>query len=438
MQITACKLSDDNQGKEHTVAQGEENEAVPMHVCVVGLGYIGLPTAAFIAARGFRVTGVDKNRTYVNDINRGRVPFVEPGFEGLLANVISSGKLVAAENQVKADAYIVCVPTPFDKNHSLDKTFIEAAADEMAPYLSPGTLVVLESTSPPGTTRHLAEYLVSLRPDLSLNEDVENSLFVAHCPETVLPGRIMEEMKKNDRIIGGINRTSTERAVALYRTFVTAEIHETNDRTAELAKLTQNSFRDVNIAFANELSNICDRLDVDVWELISLANHHPRVNILQPGPGVGGHCIAVDPWFIVSSAPEDSHLIKTAREVNDDKPNRVLTKIAEAESRFEFPAIATFGITFKNDIDDIRESPALRIVQGVSTHFPQSEILVVEPNIDELPRELQNNNVRLVTTEEALVNAEIIVLLVSHKEFLDIDRTRLAGKQIIDTKGIWR
>lgn len=409
------------------------------NVSVVGLGYIGLPTAAFIASKGVRVFGVDVNPVYVDEINNGITPFVEPGFDALLKDVISKRLLTASSEHVQADAYIVCVPTPFKENHEVDAKYILSAAEGIAPHLQFGALVVLESTSPPGTTELLAQKLIDLRPDLSLDEGNENSIYVAHCPERVLPGKIMEEMANNDRVIGGLNPTATQMATELYRTFVSAEILQTNARTAEMAKLTENSFRDVNIAFANELSLICKKLDINVWELIELANHHPRVNILQPGPGVGGHCIAVDPWFIVSAAPNEARLIRTAREVNDAKPGFVLAQIEEAISHVEDPVIAAFGISFKPDIDDLRESPSLDIVDMLARKYPHLAIKVVEPNIEGLPAELEAyENVQKVSVEGALAQSNIAVLLVDHKEFLTIPAESLQGKIAIDTRGVWR
>ncbi|MHA2789465.1 UDP-N-acetyl-D-mannosamine dehydrogenase [Corynebacterium sp. S7] len=408
-------------------------------VCVVGLGYIGLPTAAFIASKGIKVAGVDVNPTYVDSINRGEVPFVEPGFDSLLQQVVNDGVLEARADQVEADAYIVCVPTPFKEDHAVDTKYINSAVEAMAPFLKPGALVVLESTSPPGTTKKMAEYIIELRPDLSLDEDDENAIFVAHCPERVLPGKIMEEMESNDRVIGGLTPRGTQRATELYSTFCTAELLQTNATTAEMAKLTENSFRDVNIAFANELSLICDRLGIDVWELIELANHHPRVNILQPGPGVGGHCIAVDPWFIVSSTPEEAKIIKTAREINDNKPCYVLEKLEKLIEETNSPVVAALGIAFKADIDDLRESPSLNIVKELSQNRPDVDIRVVEPNIDALPEALAvQPNLKLQDVESAISDADLILLLVDHKEFKAISKDELAGKPFIDTRGLWR
>lgn len=408
-------------------------------VCVVGLGYIGLPTAAFIASKGVKVVGIDVNERFVKLINEGKVPFFEPGFEELLAKVVEEGNLVAQAEQVEADAYIVCVPTPFQDNHKVDTKYIRAASEALAPHLRPGALVVLESTSPPGTTEDMAKHLIELRPDLSLNDEDDNAIFVAHCPERVLPGQIMEEMENNDRVIGGLTPKGTELARDLYATFCTAELLMTNATTAEMAKLTENSFRDVNIAFANELSLICDRLGIDVWELIELANHHPRVNILQPGPGVGGHCIAVDPWFIVSAAPEEAKLIKLAREVNDGKPEWVIEQVVTALEGKEKPVVAALGIAFKNDIDDLRESPSLEIVKRLGVDNPELDIRVVEPNVDELPAVLSNiSNLTKQDTKEAIAAADVVLLLVNHKEFVNLDQSALTGKTVIDTKGIWR
>ena len=409
-------------------------------VCVVGLGYIGLPTAAFIASKGIKVTGVDVNPAYVDSINRGEVPFVEPGFDELLRDVVEKSLLTARFDQIEADAYIVCVPTPFKgENHEVDTKFINSAVDAMAEHLRPGALVVLESTSPPGTTRAMAEYIIEKRPDLSLDEGDENAIFVAHCPERVLPGQIMEEMENNDRVIGGLTPKATELARDLYSTFCTAELLLTDATTAEMAKLTENSFRDVNIAFANELSLIADRLDIDVWELIELANHHPRVNILQPGPGVGGHCIAVDPWFIVSSVPEEARIIRAAREINDGKPDWVLEQVEAALGDKSHGVVAALGIAFKRDIDDLRESPSLDIVKQLGSRNSNLDIRVVEPNVAELPASLKElENVKKESLVEAISAAGVVLLLVDHTEFASLDRKLLEGKTVIDTRGLWR
>ena len=417
----------------------EEKQLGPINkVCVVGLGYIGLPTAAFIADSGISVVGVDINERHVEKINNGEMPFFEPGFEALLKSVVADGHLKADTEVAEADAFIVAVPTPFNDDYSVNMSYIEAAAKNIAPVLRPGALVVLESTSPPGTTEKMAEILLAERPDLSTDPESANRLLVAHCPERVLPGKIMEEMAANDRVIGGLNPLSTDRAKQLYSFFCNGEMLLTNATTAEMAKLTENSFRDVNIAFANELSIISDKLGIDVWELIELANHHPRVNILNPGPGVGGHCIAVDPWFIVSSAQEEAKLIRTAREVNDGKPAYVIAKITEAVEAEGADSIAALGIAFKPDIDDLRESPALSIVQQMAEKWPEKNILVAEPNVNELPESLTAyQNVQLVDASHAISSSPVVAVLVDHTPFKSLEKRVLEGKNVVDTRGMW-
>lgn len=404
-------------------------------VGVIGLGYIGLPTATILADRGVKTIGMDVSEKTVTAVNKGEVPFVEPVLREVLERAVEAGMLSADTHVPEADAYIVAVPTPFTDSHSADLSYIESAARSIAPRLKGGELVILESTSPPGATEHMQSVLLDERPDLS-----PEHLLVAHCPERVLPGRIMEEMVTNDRIIGGITREAAEAARDLYSSFCTGEMLLTDAKTAEMAKLTENSFRDVNIAFANELSVICHKLDIDVWELIELANHHPRVNILQPGPGVGGHCIAVDPWFIVDAAPELSNLIRTARQTNDAKPEWVLGRIEQAlENHGAGAKVAVLGLAFKANIDDLRESPSLTIAERLANRALDTEILAVEPHIEELPRVLDSkNNVRQATTQEALDTAEVIVLLVDHDEFREISAEQLEGKIVIDTRGVWR
>ncbi len=412
------------------------------HVAFVGLGYIGLPTAVVMANSGLQVTGVDVMPEKVDAMNRGEVTIVEPGLEEELRAALDTGRFRATTDMPKADAYIVAVPTPFTDGHEVDMRFIYSAAEAIAPQLEGGELIILESTSPPRTTERMAQRILELRPEFHINgsEDPSDgpSLYFAHCPERILPGKAMEELRTNDRIIGGMSPEATKRAKAIYASFCRGELLETNDRTAEMAKLTENSFRDVNIAFANELSLICDEQDISVWELIELANHHPRVNILQPGPGVGGHCIAVDPWFIVSTAPESSRLIRTAREVNDAKPEWVLGKIDAAIKAVDgSPTIALLGLTFKPDIDDLRESPALDIAVQVAQRYPDTAIHVVEPNINELPGSLHDlANMELTTLETAIPAADVVVLLVDHKEFSNLDP--IVGAEVIDTRGIWR
>ncbi|OTG58311.1 UDP-N-acetyl-D-mannosamine dehydrogenase [Acinetobacter sp. ANC 3903] len=392
------------------------------HICVIGLGYIGLPTAATFAAHGIKVTGVDVNQHAVDMINQGKVHIVEPDLDALVKVVVAKGMLSARTTPVEADAYIVAVPTPFKDDYQPDLKYIEAASKALAPYLKPGNLVILESTSPVGATEQMAAWLAEARPDLTFPEQAgEADILVAHCPERVLPGKVLQELISNDRIIGGMNQLSSTAASNLYKTFVQGGCIETNARTAEMCKLTENSFRDVNIAFANELSVICDKLDINVWELIALANRHPRVNILQPGPGVGGHCIAVDPWFIVAKTPEQARLIRTAREVNDAKPEWVIDQVkikiadflqAHPEKTIKDVTVACYGLAFKPDIDDLRESPALEITKKLAEQG--LNILAIEPNIKTLPKNLEKVN--LVDLTESL-NADIKVVLVAHKQF---------------------
>lgn len=412
------------------------------HVAFVGLGYIGLPTAVVMANAGLKVTGVDVNAPNVEKINRGEVTIIEPGLEEELRHALSTGNFRATTEQVHADAYIVAVPTPFTEGHDIDMKFIYSAAEAIAPQLEGNELIVLESTSPPLTTQKMASRILELRPDLQADKEgvaaSEKTLYFAHCPERILPGQAIEELKSNDRIIGGQSKEATRRATEIYASFCKGQLLATDDVTAEMAKLTENSFRDVNIAFANELSVISDRLGINVWELINLANHHPRVNILQPGPGVGGHCIAVDPWFIVSAAPEEAQLIHTARKVNDGKPNWVLRKVMEAAQKSANNVIAVLGLAFKANIDDLRESPSLDIATEIAAKLPEKQVLVVEPNIQKLPTGLANKeNVKLSSAKEAIEAAEVITLLVDHDEFKSINPSLLTGKSIIDTKGLW-
>ena len=415
-----------------------------MIVSVIGLGYIGLPTAAVLASNGLTVIGVDVNQNAVDVINQGKIHAVEPELDILVQTTVQSGFLKATTKPAKASVFIIAVPTPFIGDHEPDLSYIKSAVKAIAPVLEKGNLVILESTSPVGTTEMTIEWMKEERPDLSFPEFGNNSaqydIAVAHCPERVLPGRIIHELISNDRIIGGVTTQCGEQARDLYNVFVEADCLITDCRTAELSKLVENSFRDVNIAFANELSLICDKLDINVWEMIKLSNHHPRVNILQPGPGVGGHCIAVDPWFIVNSAPNEAKLIHTARLVNDRKPDFILDKINQAvkviaKKRSEIK-IACFGLAFKPDIDDLRESPALNIAK-LLTSMKFNEVLLVEPNISQLPKGFDGNSTKLSSIERTLKIADIVVLLVDHIEFKAIDLSLLSGKQIVDTRGIW-
>ncbi|MDN5685484.1 MAG: UDP-N-acetyl-D-mannosamine dehydrogenase [Brachybacterium sp.] len=408
-------------------------------VSVIGLGYIGLPTAAVLAQAGKRVIGVDVKQENVDAINAGQVPFVEEGLETVVAGCVAKGKLSAQTETPKADAYIVSVPTPFKGDHDADLSYIEAAARGIAPQLTGGELIVLESTAPPGATEHMADVILELRPELTSEPHRVNSLYFSHAPERVLPGRIMIEMVDNDRIIGGLTREAAQLNRDLYASFCRGELLLTDARTAEMAKLTENAFRDVNIAFANELSIIAERQGIDVWELIELANHHPRVNILQPGPGVGGHCIAVDPWFIVSADREHSKLIATARTVNDSKPELVLEKVLAKADKLKSPVVAALGIAFKANIDDLRESPSKDIAVALTDRLEQGTVLVVEPNIDVLPREFEGmGNVELADLDDAVERADIVLLMVDHDPFKDFDREKLREKFVIDTKGLWR
>lgn len=408
-------------------------------VAVIGLGYIGLPTAAILATNGLDVVGVDVNQRTVDSVNAGEVPFVEPDLGIHVAGAVSKGSLSATTNTPQADAYIVAVPTPFKADRTADLSFIEAAARGIAPQLKGGELIILESTSPPRATRHMGDCILALRPDLSLDgADGRPVIFLAHCPERVLPGRVMIELVTNDRIVGGVTPEAAELAKNLYATFCQGEIHVTDDITAEMAKLVENSYRDVNIAFANELSVISDGLGIDVWELIRLANHHPRVNILQPGPGVGGHCIAVDPWFIVAEAPEHATLIKTARLVNDAKPGWVVDKVIDAvESAPLGTEVAVLGLSFKANIDDLRESPAIEITKLIAERAPEIAINVVEPHVEQLPQQFRGlDNIRLTDLALGLKSSGIVVLLVDHDDFKVAEFMDLEGKVVIDTRGI--
>ncbi|WP_314324428.1 UDP-N-acetyl-D-mannosamine dehydrogenase [Paenarthrobacter ilicis] len=407
-------------------------------VAVIGLGYIGLPTAAILATNGIEVIGVDVNSGTVDAVNRGEVPFVEPDLGVHVAGAVSQGHLKATTETPSAQAYIVAVPTPFREDRSADLSYIEAAARGIAPQLQGGELLILESTSPPGATEHMANYILELRPDLSLDgSDSRPALRVAHCPERVLPGRVMIELVTNDRIVGGMTPEAAEAARELYAVFCQGEILTTDAVTAEMAKLVENSYRDVNIAFANELSVISDKLGIDVWELIRLANHHPRVNILQPGPGVGGHCIAVDPWFIVAAAPEEAKLIRTAREVNDAKPQWVFEKVVS--SLRDLPAtteVSVLGLAFKANIDDLRESPAIEIAAHLAEELKDRRINVAEPHIEHLPKQLSGrSNVELMSVEKSIERSGVVVVLVDHDAVKEVSPELLTGKTVIDTRG---
>jgi UDP-N-acetyl-D-mannosaminuronic acid dehydrogenase len=392
-------------------------------ICVMGLGYIGLPTAALLANRKYQVHGVDVVQSTVDIINDGHIHIVEPGLDTFVRSAVNSGNLLADIKPKESDVFIIAVPTPFHEGYVPNIDYVISATESIAPYVREGNLVILESTSPVGTTDKIAEVLKQDGIDIS-------KVHVAHCPERVLPGQIMQELVENDRIVGGITKASTEKAAEFYRTFVNGKVLETDAKTAEMAKLTENSYRDVNIAFANELSILCDKFSIDVWELIKLANRHPRVNILKPGAGVGGHCIAVDPWFIVDAGGDDAKIIRTAREVNTRKTEWAIEKIKNEALFFEKEngrkaRVACMGLAFKPDIDDLRESPALYIARRLIAD--KIDVLAVEPNIKDF------KEFEIVSDEDAIRDADIIVYMVAHKEFKGI---RIFGKVVIDFCGV--
>lgn len=399
------------------------------NVCVVGLGYIGLPTAAVMAAHGMTVVGVDIDEAVVAAVNAGKPHIVEPGLERLLRDVVASGGLTAQRVPAPAGCFVIAVPTPLDEAQRPMMALVDAAARSVAPVLKRGDVVILESTSPVGTSERLAALFNELRPDLSCPGDIA----MAYCPERVLPGKILQEILENDRCVGGLTPDCAARAARVYENFVTGAVVRTTASAAELVKLAENSFRDVNIAFANELSMVAERLGVDVWEVIALANRHPRVQILRPGPGVGGHCIAVDPWFIVDSAPDLARLIRTSREVNDAKAHWVIDRVsALAQARPEAP-INCFGLAFKADIDDLRESPALEITAALALRFP-GRVAAIEPHISASPLGV---DAPLLDMEEALNRGGIHVLLVDHTAFARVSPSRLVAADVVDTRGTW-
>ncbi len=409
-------------------------------LCVVGLGYVGLPTAAVFASRGLDVIGYDVNADAVALINDGQVHIVEPDLDILVNGAVARGKLRAATAPEAADVFILAVPTPFTDDRKPDLEYVKAAAVAIAPVLAAGNLVIVESTSPVGTTEQVSQWLAEIRADLKFpHSDGENAdVCVAHSPERVLPGRVLIELTSNDRVVGGVTPRCAEQAAAFYKIAVNGRCLLTSARAAELVKLSENAYRDVNIAFANELSAICDKLDIDVWEVVDLANHHPRVNILQPGPGVGGHCIAVDPWFIVDSAPDDTPLIQAARQVNDGKPGRIAAAATVLASGVENPVVACLGLAYKADIDDLRESPAVDITRALARQISGS-VLVVEPHIDDLPAPLaEMKNVALTDLQSAYDDADVIILLTDHAAFKDLPPVPRADQHIIDTRGAWR
>lgn len=413
-------------------------------VSVIGLGYIGLPTAAMFAARGVKVLGVDVNPYAVETINQGRIHIIEPELDMIVHAAVAQGLLRATDKPEPADAFLIAVPTPFKKDHEPDLSYVQAAVRSIAPVLRQGNIIILESTSPVGTTEEMVRWLAAARPDLKFPTDatVEADVCVAYCPERVLPGHVVRELVENDRVIGGITLACSKKAAEVYRVFVEGELLFTNARTAEMCKLTENASRDAAIAFANELSLICQKLDINVWELIRLANHHPRVNILNPGAGVGGHCIAVDPWFLVHKTPQEARLIRTAREVNQSKPHWVKGQIQKAidtvkreKQREESEvAVAILGLAFKADIDDLRESPALEIAVDLAKSS-NAKLLLVEPHVEQLPEKLSAHP--LCDLDAALERADVVAILVGHSAFRALDLRCLAGKQLLDVVGIF-
>lgn len=408
-------------------------------ICVVGLGYIGLPTAAMLASCGHEVVGCDVNERSVASINGGLAHFQEPDLQMLLTAAVQTGRLRAQTTPAEADYFILAVPTPFGDAKKPDMSYVNAATDAIAPLLKRGDTVILESTSPVGATERLTERLRQARPDLSFptyQETGSNDVFITHCPERILPGHMVRELVSNDRIIGGMTEECANSALALYDSFVTGRSFVTDCRTAEFVKLIENSYRDVNIAFANELSVISEHLGVDVWRAIALANQHPRVSILQPGAGVGGHCIAVDPWFIIDAAPEQARMIRIAREVNDHKPHWISERVLQLASRFREPVVACYGVTYKPDVDDLRESPSIEIVERLARQSGL-KLLVVEPNIEVLPNALAGlSNVTLVDSDTARAEADIVTFLVGHKQFRRLDKNLFLHKVVVDAIGL--
>ena len=409
-------------------------------VCVVGLGYIGLPTAAIIARAGCPVLGLDVTQAVVDTINRGDIHIEEVDLDGLVRGVVQRGLLRASTRIEPADVFVIAVPTPFakDGHHTPDVSYVMAAATEVAAVIKPGDTVILESTSPVGTTEAMRDLMAALSPDLKFPGQTRETpdVAIAYCPERVLPGRILEELANNDRSIGGITPRCARKALAFYKRFVRGACITTDARSAEMTKLVENAYRDVNIAFANELSMVADRMGLDVWEVIRLANRHPRVNILQPGPGVGGHCIAVDPWFIVHGAPDETPLIRTARGVNDAKMHHVIDHaVALIEAR---PAarIACLGLAFKANIDDFRESPARFVAARIARRFG-ARVHIVEPYAAQLPVEFTDTGASLIDIDTALETCDVLIVLVDHDLFRVVPLAERAGKAVYDTRGIW-
>jgi UDP-N-acetyl-D-mannosaminuronic acid dehydrogenase len=412
-------------------------------VAVIGLGYIGLPTAAIIARSGCKVLGIDVSERVVETINRGEIHIEEVDLDGLVQGVVARGTLSAATEVAPADVFVIAVPTPFDQNHAPDISYVLAAARSIAPVLKSGDVVILESTSPVGTTEAMRDLIAELRPDLKVPGRASGSLAretpdlsIAYCPERVLPGKILEELTNNDRSIGGITPRCARKALAFYKRFVRGTCVTTDARSAEMTKLVENAYRDVNIAFANELSIVSDKMGLDVWEVIRLANRHPRVNILSPGPGVGGHCIAVDPWFIVHGAPEETPLIRTARGVNDGKIRHVIRKAEALVEANPNAKVACLGLAFKANIDDFRESPARLVAATLARRFG-ARINVVEPYAETLPIEFTDTGATLIDVDTALEDCDLLIVLVDHDVFRVVPLAERADKVVYDTRGIW-
>ena len=418
---------------------GKTNAVHEFHrVCVVGLGYVGLPTAAILATRGIDVVGVDVEATRVEAVNAGAAYIAEPDLGPMVRESVERGTLQARLAVVVADAFVVAVPTPFGSNHEPDLRCLRNAAASLAQVLVPGNLVLLESTSPVGTTTAVCEWLAEARPDLTFPHTAgeDSDIRVAYSPERILPGNILAELVNNDRVVGGVTTRCARTASSLYRIFVQGTCSLTSARTAELVKLTENAYRDVNLAFANELSLLCDALGLDPWEVIQLANRHPRVDVLRPGPGVGGHCVAVDPWFLVHAAPDQTPLVQTARQVNDSKPQWVVDRVLAACDGLANPTVACLGLAYKANVGDLRESPAVGIVERLES-MVAGPVLVVDPHVAGLPDVLVGRRIELVSQDDAMSVADVVVVLTDHREFLDIETDLLVGKRVIDTRGLW-
>ncbi|MGP5573617.1 nucleotide sugar dehydrogenase [Corynebacterium casei] len=407
-------------------------------ICVVGLGYIGLPTALVLASQGLEVHGVDNNATVVDQLSSGSATIREPGIPELLTQTLENESFTVSQAPRPSSVFIIAVPTPLGTSKEADLSYVFNAVDAIIPNLGGQELIVLESTCPPGTASQVAAYMESARSDITLEPDLSNSIYIAHCPERVIPGNTLQELRNNSRIIGGINNQSSLRARDLYSKFCVGDLIMTDSTTAELTKLAENSFRDLNIAFANELSDIAQSLGINVWEVIQLANRHPRVQILNPGPGVGGHCIAIDPWFIHQSAPEQSPMIKLARELNDARPQKLVNRIVESVSPIANPRICALGLSFKANVDDLRESPAIKVVEELAKALPKSEIYVVEPNISTLPASLSvHENIDLVAGPGDWSMFEAVIVLTDHDAFKEFDTPTQSHGRVFDTRGMW-